>query len=447
MTAEIAIMNKSAVALAADSKVTIGASGAKTFDTVNKVFTLSKLHPVGLMIFGNAEFMRYPWETIVKIYRSQKGPSSHSTILDWGDDFINFIRRFGDIRAADKHDNCESIVSSAFQDVRDDVRKAARRLNVSVTSPDYTRLVGECLEHVTANHTGTRKIFSDAYMNTVKRQFASTLETVANSYFGGFGRPIVRKAKAYAEQLIQNDELSPISSGIVIAGFGDDDILPALVRFDTDGYIGARAKIVKGPPTIVARDNASAIIPFAQKDMVYRFMEGIDPEYDGFINARFSSMLAANCLHVLDKYGSVQNKNKSVRSAITDAARKSMNDHRARTAKFRRDTFSMPIVRMVAMLPKDELPHLAESLVALTSLKRHVSNDAETVGGPIDVALISKGDGFIWIKRKHYFRAELNPHFAANYRREIDEGNANGTLNRKTGRATKRPTGRRAITR
>jgi len=27
----------------------------------------------------------------------------------------------------------------------------------------------------------------------------------------------------------------------------------------------------------------------------------------------------------------------------------------------------------------------------------------ETVAGPIDVAIISKGDGLIWIKRKHYF--------------------------------------------
>ena len=37
------------------------------------------------------------------------------------------------------------------------------------------------------------------------------------------------------------------------------------------------------------------------------------------------------------------------------------------------------------------------------------------VGGPIDVAVISKGDGFVWIKRKHYFKAELNLHFLDNY--------------------------------
>ena len=47
--------------------------------------------------------------------------------------------------------------------------------------------------------------------------------------------------------------------------------------------------------------------------------------------------------------------------------------------------------------------------------------DAETVGGPIDVAVISKADGFIWIKRKHYFSKELNPHFVANYFRDYSD--------------------------
>jgi hypothetical protein len=69
----------------------------------------------------------------------------------------------------------------------------------------------------------------------------------------------------------------------------------------------------------------------------------------------------------------------------------------------------------VANLPKEELAGMAESLVSLTSFKRRVSHDPETVGGPIDVAVISKGDGFIWIKEKHYFDLALNHQFFANY--------------------------------
>lgn len=60
---------------------------------------------------------------------------------------------------------------------------------------------------------------------------------------------------------------------------------------------------------------------------------------------------------------------------------------------------------------------MAEALVNLTSFKRRVSSSLETVGGPVDVAVITKGDGFIWIRRKHYFNAELNHHFFQKYMR------------------------------
>ncbi len=81
----------------------------------------------------------------------------------------------------------------------------------------------------------------------------------------------------------------------------------------------------------------------------------------------------------------------------------------------RRDAYWYPVIQVVGVLPKDELASMAESLVNLTSFKRKVSLQAETVGGPIDVAVISKGDGFVWVKRKKYFQIEENPHVLARY--------------------------------
>ena len=57
---------------------------------------------------------------------------------------------------------------------------------------------------------------------------------------------------------------------------------------------------------------------------------------------------------------------------------------------------------------------VARSLVNLNSFKKRMSMSLETVGGAVDVAVISKGDGFIWIDRKHYFDPALNPHFVHN---------------------------------
>ena len=71
MTAEVAIVNATAVALAADSAVTIGEQ--KIYNSALKVFALSKVAPVGIMIYGNAQLMDVPWEVLIKTFREEIG--------------------------------------------------------------------------------------------------------------------------------------------------------------------------------------------------------------------------------------------------------------------------------------------------------------------------------------------------------------------------------------
>lgn len=54
MTAEIAILNKDAIALAADSAVTISAGDKeeKTYDSADKLFELCRHNPIGVMIYN-----------------------------------------------------------------------------------------------------------------------------------------------------------------------------------------------------------------------------------------------------------------------------------------------------------------------------------------------------------------------------------------------------------
>ena len=52
MTTIVGVLNKRAVAIAADSAVTIGDTH-KVMNTGNKIFTLSKYAPVGIAIYGN----------------------------------------------------------------------------------------------------------------------------------------------------------------------------------------------------------------------------------------------------------------------------------------------------------------------------------------------------------------------------------------------------------
>ena len=60
-------------------------------------------------------------------------------------------------------------------------------------------------------------------------------------------------------------------------------------------------------------------------------------------------------------------------------------------------------------MPFQDAIDLAEFLVDTTIKYSRFLPGAPTVGGPIEVAGISKHEGFKWIRRKHYYSQELNP--------------------------------------
>lgn len=67
----------------------------------------------------------------------------------------------------------------------------------------------------------------------------------------------------------------------------------------------------------------------------------------------------------------------------------------------------MPLV--LPAMPLQDAIDLADFLVDLTIKFSRFSPGAPTVGGPIEIAAISKHEGFRWIKRKYYFDHRYNP--------------------------------------
>ena len=96
MSAGICIMNKQAIALAADSAVTIGDHVA-IHNSANKLFSLSKVAPVGLIIYANASLMSVPMEIIVKEYKHQLENKTFDSLNDYVEDFKSYIEANSDL--------------------------------------------------------------------------------------------------------------------------------------------------------------------------------------------------------------------------------------------------------------------------------------------------------------------------------------------------------------
>jgi len=412
MTAEVAVLNKTAVALAADSAMTLGDIG-KIYPA-NKLFELTKHHPVGVMIYNNAAFMGVPWETIVKMYRERIGPANKPTCKDYAKDLLDFIAKppFG----TDEQEtvNLVQMASYSFAGLRESATReldAMRSKKVRVSVQVKGRVIRKTVEARISELLAFDECDSMNDVNAGRIVFNNRKEIdgCIERQLSGFyiSQRLKRLLYRVLSLTIKSAEPSGVHSGVVIAGFGKQEIFPTLIELTVEGKIGGVLKHNFRLEADIARRGTSALIkPFAQSEMVHRFMSGVDPELHLYLLNSLGELLFQFGTGLLGAHKIANKRNLRALKVATSEQADKYFDH---LEEFRHQNFVDPVMDIVNHLPKDELAGMAEALVNLTSLKRRVSRDEETVGGPIDSAVISKGDGFVWIKRKHYFDPAFNP--------------------------------------
>jgi hypothetical protein len=424
MTAEVVIMNKSAVALAADSVVTIGGENGdkKTYNSVNKLFTLSKYQPVGAMIYGNASFMGVPWEVIIKSYRGELKDGAFPTVFDYFNNLSSFIENAPYLKDPDAQEL--EVWRAAFRTLLHVSNNAKSRCDASAgaTDSEKTTIADEVVDDWMKNFATATLLpnVDDHFVQSISDQFKDRLREAYEFAFRDTGITLSVHAKDTLPKLAARAiacGLIPADSGVVFAGFGASQIFPSVVTISPLLNVCDRFlyKVNKGKCFDVSLSAEAVLIPFAQQDVVNTFLEGVDPQ--------LQSIFASSLSQILDELPNIALEALKVDSigidAEIDELRSRMNKLKADLLKeiegYKEQKHKTPLLDVIGFLPKDELAATAESLVSLTAIKRKMSLEIETVGGPIDVAVISKGDGFVWIKRKHYFKPELNPLFVETY--------------------------------
>lgn len=412
MTAEVAVMNRSAVALAADSAMSVGNTG-KTYPT-NKLFALSKHHPVGVMMYNNAEFMGVPWETLVKMHRHGIASRGMATVNDYAESFLAYISNETICTDTQKTANLLRIAEGLFERMSREVRAG------SVADPSLSQgsAISEIVErHATAlRDAGEAPSMQDVDPDGLLRDNETAINESIDRFFDGFDlddsvRQSLRSALGTA---IKSVRLSGGYSGLVFAGFGEEEMFPSLVEVVTDGAIGNTLKAhTKHAVDVDRAQMRMAVMAFAQGEMVGRFMEGVDRHYLEYLHRYLGRILHKVAREILETGAPEGGLTEQQESDLETIVRSNLKDFEQAANRVRQERFIQPVLEIVTHLPKEELASMAEALINLTSLKRRVSMEEESVGGPIDVAVISKGDGFVWIKRKHYFDPSLNRDYLA----------------------------------
>lgn len=420
MTAEIAILNKTAVALAADSAVTIsaGSKEEKIFDSADKLFELSNVSPIGIMIYNGMSFVDTPIPTLIKQYRNSN--SSTMSIEEAADSFLSYLNVYGREAPSEILDNnIKDIFRPVLERMHSRYNRKLQRLIIENSDIKDASSLQEAIRNILNevilifekiyNHAGDAK-FVGGVKVIIKEKERSLLRSVVEEFFPVLDNIIVNRLINLGILSLKKEIMSPSKTGIIVAGFGKDSVFPRLMSFEIDGMVCGKLKYIKTNEVTIDRLGAKArVLPFAQKEMVERFLYGLDEEIQDKIKTFCQRTISEITNNILDNISFVDSSSKkSLENTARSAEEEFLRGLREKAFEKMQEQSRAEIEDMVEFMPKPEMAKMAEALVNLTSIKRRVSRGMETVGGPIDVAIISQSEGFVWVKRKHYFGEELN---------------------------------------
>ena len=395
MSVGVCIINKNGVAIAADSAGTLG-ERKMFYNSMNKVFKISSNNIIGAISYGNTDLHNVSIEIILNLFSkyldSKNKISSFENVID---EFKKFFIDNYKVLEFDKSEKlkCQELIGSL-------ITEWATKIKESYDSNDPKNSIIIVLEKLNSKISNADKIVDYDVSSYIKENYSS--------FFSGMVSNICKELDAfndlkdhffdlicrYFNLSLKNEKNNRI--GVLFTGFGEKSVFPAYIHLHLYNCIGGVLKyeIIE---EYFEHNYDARILPLAQSQTINTFCKGISDDISAAIPKILSEKIQTALSKLPDDLTSNQiseiNKlfNSIPRELTKEINGKSMNDE------------INPLIASVKVLPLAEMAFLAENLVNITSLKRlyFLDNNQQTVGGPVDVALLSMSNGFEWIKNKN----------------------------------------------
>lgn len=421
MTSEVAVMNRTGIALATDSAATVRSpTGKAKLYQADKLFMLSNTQPVGVMVYSSSALLGVPWEVILKLFRSSLADTKLATLEDYATRLWEFISENKKLFPKSEQQRAYlHLIDNYFRRLASKANSQflahTQDLYVQRKKPLVQFQIPVVLEELQAwKGKPDSKTLDAAIANEYAGMASGEVSHFTLKHFPGANDVVATALNELSKLIITKEEIAQDSrSGIVIAGFGHENIFPVMQEFQVGDIYSDRLKYQLVDTWRINNDTRSVVKPFAQSEMAQTFLYGISPKVE---RKQIQEIVEAVVLApgaAIDGFPGVGKRRKaaykaSILKASLAAAKELQKSIREHSLK----EHYQQVLQFVTHLPKNELAHVASSLVNLNSFQKRMNfRDDETVGGPIDVAVISKCDGFVWVARKHYFTPELNSHY------------------------------------
>lgn len=390
MTAEVGILTQRGLALAADSAVTFNLPNGErnTLNDANKLFTLYDSHYIGIMIYNNANFMGIPWELIINSFKERLGNEVKKTVRDYVECFKKYMASLKIYR-----DVFEKIMVTNYAKIL-----ANTLSNINSDDPKEFSDVEEQIGNLEARFESESLVKRN--LEDFSSKYGKLIQQVFESKYGAYLQELAPKLIKLVYAYICSSEMNfDTLSGVVFAGYGAEELFPTLIQLEFDGRFFGKIKVKE-----VRKDNVdpisgnvgnAVVVPLAQDDMIQTILLGIDPQLQE-IRQKGLYGVANQLVKDAASYMPNQEAYNDYRQKAEDAVERYDNYFENKV----NEIVTSPFLSMLGAFSIDDIGNMARTLVSLTSFKRKYSGNIRNVGGPIDVLVISRGDGPVWLSNK-----------------------------------------------
>lgn len=414
MTSEIAVMNQRAVALAADSAVTLIDGGTVVVrNDQRKLFNLIDHRPIGVMFFGVADILGHPWEHLIEHYQKKVKPKDFAHVKDYAQSFAAMLDNLEEFfpRARQK-DDFKRLLASVFRYILHLGQYLRETGGAERATMSDTQILEEAIGRVWHDYQfrddGTPRrdlpCFPQGFAVQVAREHGATIDELIAYGFQpfGLGKPTLQKLREIAIFAVTKDLFLEDVTGLVFAGFGADERYPVVTTHFLSAIIGGIVKRAEASTDTIDGDVRSKIRVFADSEVTNAFIRGIDFNLERRVYGIIQLLMQSLVDQVVGAFGNIDaNQREDVRRRFhASLLPQYVNAFRGMVGDYQQTAFINPVLRVLEIAARDELAETARELVGLNVFKKRIMAQKQTVGGAIDVAVISREGGFQWYNKQ-----------------------------------------------
>jgi hypothetical protein len=427
MTTHVVALNAFGVALAADSAVTVEAAsihggGHRIYDTAQKITPLPSPHRIAVLHCGAVRLAGTPFEIVLREWAAGL-LAPLATVEDYARDLLACLA------LEDDWFDDELGVGDLLVQLDRELGRIAHHVecclaDTALAEPAWVVTTAMRRELAELERRPALEGVDDEWLDALVADLDASISSLVGDRFGHLSSydGVERLAGSLPRAVIRAT-LDARRAQLTFTGFGAGTMFASTVTVGISARL--RGRVVGTPFETSRRAVGERVFDLAlggQRTTIDRFLSGVDPRtrdvvatavdeaFDGLgsgLRRRLDRIDAdARRLEQRDLDDLVDRVGCDVDAAVAAAHTAAAHLLGAAIESFSNRTFLRSLHATMTSLPLPTLASVTASLVGLEILHQTVTGAPPTVGGTVDVAIITRHGGFEWVQHRHVSQTE-----------------------------------------